>query len=79
KTLAPGTVTLTLDAEQWLRESQGKLRTPNNEADPTLDFAKQYQDHLGNSARFLNVTSGDLTELTPEQALPVRHQKGQAD
>ncbi|MBF4334448.1 T6SS phospholipase effector Tle1-like catalytic domain-containing protein [Vibrio anguillarum] len=79
KTLAPGPVTLTLDAEQWLRESQGKLRTPNNEADPTLDFAKQYQDHLGNSASFLNVTSGDLTELTPEQALPVRHQKGQAD
>ncbi|ASG01286.1 MULTISPECIES: T6SS phospholipase effector Tle1-like catalytic domain-containing protein [Vibrio] len=79
KTLAPGPVTLTLDAEQWLRESQGKLRTPNNEADPTLDFAKQYQDHLGNSARFLNVTSGDLTELTREQALPVRHQKGQAD
>lgn len=79
KTLAPGPVTLTLDAEQWLRESQGKLRTPNNEADPTLDFAKQYQGHLGNSASFLNVTSGDLTELTPEQALPVRHQKGQAD
>ncbi|OEE42785.1 T6SS phospholipase effector Tle1-like catalytic domain-containing protein [Vibrio anguillarum] len=79
KTLAPGPVTLTLDADQWLRESQGKLRTPNNEADPTLDFAKQYQDHLGNSASFLNVTSGDLTELTAEQALPVRHQKGQAD
>ncbi|MGL5108773.1 MAG: DUF2235 domain-containing protein, partial [Vibrio ordalii] len=79
KTLAPGPVTLTLDAEQWLKESQGKLRTPNNEADPTLDFAKQYQDHLGNSARFLNVTSGDLTQLTAEQALPVRHQKGQAD
>ncbi|MDE1358994.1 DUF2235 domain-containing protein [Vibrio aestuarianus] len=79
KTLAPGPVTLTLDAEQWLRESQGKLRTPNNEADPTLDFAKQYQDHLGNSARFLSVTTGDLTELTPEQALPLRHQKGQAD
>ncbi|MDE1232374.1 T6SS phospholipase effector Tle1-like catalytic domain-containing protein [Vibrio aestuarianus] len=79
KTLAPGPVTLTLDAEQWLRESQGKLRTPNNEADPTLDFAKQYQDHLGNSASFLSVTTGDLTELTPEQALPLRHQKGQAD
>jgi hypothetical protein len=79
KTLAPGPVTLTLDAEQWLRESQGKLRTPNNEADPTLDFAKQYQGHLGNSASFLNVTTGDLTELTAEQALPVRHQKGQAD
>lgn len=79
KTLAPGPVTLTLNADQWLREAQGKRRKPNNEADPTLDFAKQYQDHLGNSASFLNVTSGDLTELTAEQALPVRHQKGQAD
>ena len=77
--ICPGEVTLKLDSKSWLIESQGSERKPNSEGNPTKDFADEYQGHKDSKPIFFEVTAGDLTELTEEQALPTRHQKGKAD
>ncbi|MDC5806881.1 DUF2235 domain-containing protein [Vibrio europaeus] len=77
--ICPGEVTLKLDSKSWLIESQGKTRKPNSEGNPTKDFAYEYQGHKDSKPIFFEVTAGDLTELTEDQALPTRHQTGKAD
>lgn len=77
--LASGPVFLYLDSDEWLLESQKDQHKPNVDSTPTADFAKTYANKQGDNPTFLEVTTGDLTELTEEQTLPVRHQKGKAD
>ncbi|UPQ89061.1 T6SS phospholipase effector Tle1-like catalytic domain-containing protein [Vibrio sinaloensis] len=77
--ICPGEVTLKLDSEPWLRESQGQDRKPNTEGNPTKDYADNYQGNKNSTPNFYEVTAGDLTELTEDQTLPTRHQKGKAD
>jgi len=77
--LAPGSVLLHLDSEEWLIESQQNEHKPNNDTKPTSDFADEYVNDQGDKAIFVNVTAGDLTELVEGQTLPPRHEKGQAD
>ncbi|MGY3569963.1 T6SS phospholipase effector Tle1-like catalytic domain-containing protein [Vibrio paucivorans] len=77
--LASGPVTLLFDSNEWLKESQSDTHKPNKDGEPTLDYSKSYKDHIGGAPEYFNVTAGDLTTLTDDQELPLRHQKGQAD
>ncbi|RTZ16724.1 DUF2235 domain-containing protein [Vibrio aquaticus] len=77
--LAPGPMLLHLDSDEWLLESQKEQHKPNVDSKPTADFAKAYSNKQGDNPTFLEVTAGDLTELTQGQTLPIRHQKGKAD
>ncbi|NVD06782.1 DUF2235 domain-containing protein [Vibrio sp. JPW-9-11-11] len=77
--ICPGEVILKLESDSWLLASQGDERKPNKEGNPTKDFADEYQGHNGSKSNFFEVTAGDLTDLTEDQTLPTRHQKGKAD
>ncbi|WP_391087159.1 phospholipase effector Tle1 domain-containing protein [Vibrio sp. NH-UV-68] len=77
--LAPGVATLKLDSQSWLIEAQGDKRTPNSEANPTKEFASEYQGHQDSTPKYVEITAGDVTELAEGEVLPSRHQKGKAD
>lgn len=77
--LAAGVATLKLDSQSWLIEAQGDKRTPNSEANPTKEFASEYQGHQDSTPKYVEITAGDVTELAEGEVLPSRHQKGKAD
>ncbi|WP_063337725.1 MULTISPECIES: phospholipase effector Tle1 domain-containing protein [unclassified Marinomonas] len=75
KKLAAGPVTLVLDNETWLAETQ--TRKPDDGSDP--EIAKSLDENLtkpGNKAsvkELQSVTTGDLIVLEGEQKLPEKH------
>ncbi len=75
---AVGEVTLTIENQPWLKAAQSREKLKEGEASKVPAYTGKFFGHKDVKRKHVKLTTGDLCQIDPEQALPEGHKRGQA-
>lgn len=75
---AVGEVTLTIENQPWLKAAQSREKLKEGEASKVPAYTGKFFGHKDVKRKHVKLTTGDLCQTDPEQALPEGHKRGQA-